>query len=225
MAYINGKDVLFGAQINGIFDGETTELAEFGKTMKKWLTLNINDEEITETYDLILPDWVNTETFNTCFLPNYHERIFKSNTLSAISTNSMFKDCTKLETVFLPSCTEISSNCFHNCISLTNVTLGVITDISNTWFRTDNAVKNLTIGIGSTAPILKLREAPQLTQTSVEGIIDAYADMTNLGGATLSFAQNVFDAISEEYKAKATAKGLTLSGVTATEANETYSDV
>lgn len=225
MAYINGKDVLFGAQVNGILDGETTENADFGATMKKWLSLNFGDEEITETYDLILPDWVNDDTFNSCFLPNLHERMFKSNTLTSITMDSMFSGCKKLETVFLPACKKISANCFASCSSLTNVTLGVITEIKNTVFRSCTAIKNVTFGQGSTAPLLNLYQATELTQASVEGIIDAYADMTSAGGAELRFAQNVYDAISEEYKQKATAKGLTLWQASAIDADATGADV
>lgn len=225
MAYINGKNVLFGAQVNGILDGETTENADFGATMKKWLSLDIDDAEITETYDLILPDWVTDTTFNDCFLPNLHERIFKSNTLQSFTTSSMFSGCSKLETVFMPACKEISGNCFALCSSLTNVTLGVITEIENTAFRSCTAIKNVTIGQGSTAPLLNLYQSTKLTQASVEGIIDAYADMTSAGGAELRFAQNVYDAISEEYKQKATAKGLTLWQASVTTADATDADV
>lgn len=225
MAYINGKDVLFGAQVNGILDGETTENADFGATMKKWLSLNFMDEEITETYDLILPDWVNNATFSSCFLPNLHERIFKSNTLTNITMQSMFSGCEKLETVFLPACKELSANCFISCTSLTDITLGAITNVTTNAFRSCTAIKNVTIGQGSTAPSLNLYQSTELTQASVEGIIDAYADMTSAGGAELSFAQNVFDAISEEYKQKATAKGLTLWQASATDADATDADV
>ena len=210
MAYINGKDVLFGVQVNGILDGETTENADFGEIMKKWLSLNVDDNEITETYDLILPDWVNENTFNQLFLPNLHEKSFKSNTISLIDTNAMFADCSKLETVYLPACVSICSNCFRACESLTTVTLGAINSISSNSFNGCGAIKNFNIGTGATAKSLNLIYATKLTQESVHGIIDNYADMTDAGGAELRFAQDVYNNISEEYKQKAAAKGLTL---------------
>lgn len=207
MAYFNGTNIAFNVILNGsLLD---PEMVQFAETMKKWATLDIMDVEITETYDLILPEWISETTFNACFLPNLHERVFKSETLSKIETNSMFGGCTKLEEVYLPSAKEISANCFADCSSLTDVTLGVITNVNTNSFRTCSAIKNFTIGEGATAPLLNTYQSPEITQESVKGIIDAYADMTSAGGAELHFADTVYNAIPEDVKQAARAKGLT----------------
>lgn len=207
MAYFNGNNIAFNVMLNGSL--LEPEMVQFAECMKKWLSLDVDDKEITETYDLILPDWVNENTFNQLFLPNFHEKSFKSNTLTKIDTNVMFADCTKLETVYLPACVSLSANCFRLCESLTTVTLGAINFIHSTSFNGCSAIKDFKIGTGATAPTLNLMNAIELTQESVQGIIDNYADMTSTGGATLRFADEVYNSISEEYKQKAAAKGLT----------------
>lgn len=109
-------------------------------------------------------------------------------TSSIISTNSMFSSCSSLQTVPLLNLSKVTkimniNRMFDSCSSLTN--LGGFTGLKVN---------------------LYLASSPKLTVDSIMNIINNAADMTS-SPKTLTLHQDVFNKLSEEQIATASAKG------------------
>ena len=208
MAYFNGVNIAFSTILNGsLLD---TEMVQFAETMKNLFSLPMSLDEVSSNpYDCIIPDFINTDTFCNVFLPNGNEKTFKCNTLTEISVANMFVGCVTLETVYIPACTALTRWTFKDCSNLKSITLGTLTSIVVP-FVNCTSLKDLIIGEGTTASAFSLSTCDSLTQESLHGLIDNYADMTDLGGATITVGAINLAKITDEYKEKAVNKGLTL---------------
>lgn len=208
MAYFNGVNIAFSTILNGsLLD---PEMVQFAETMKNLFSLPMSLDEVSSNpYDCIIPDFINTDTFCNVFLPNGNEKTFKCNTLTEISVANMFVGCVTLETVYIPACTALTRWTFKDCSNLKSITLGTLTSVVAP-FVNCTSLKDLIIGEGTTASTFSLSTCDSLTQESLHGIIDNYADMTDFGGATITVGELNLAKITEEYKEKAVNKGLTL---------------
>uniref|UniRef100_UPI004027608D hypothetical protein n=1 Tax=Eubacterium sp. TaxID=142586 RepID=UPI004027608D len=208
MAYFNGVNIAFSTILNGsLLD---PEMVQFAETMKNLFSLPMSLDEVSSNpYDCIIPDFINTDTFCNVFLPNGNEKTFKCNTLTEISVANMFVGCVTLETVYIPACTALTRWTFKDCSNLKSITLGTLTSIVVP-FVNCTSLKDLIIGEGTTASAFSLSTCDSLTQESLHGLIDNYADMTDLGGATITVGAINLAKITDEYKEKAVNKGLTL---------------
>lgn len=208
MAYFNGVNIAFSTILNGsLLD---PEMVQFAETMKNLFSLPMSLDEVSSNpYDCIIPDFINTDTFCNVFLPNGNEKTFKCNTLTEISVANMFAGCVTLETVYIPACTALTRWTFKDCSNLKSITLGTLTSIVVP-FVNCTSLKDLIIGEGTTASAFSLSTCDSLTQESLHGLIDNYADMTDLGGATITVGAINLAKITDEYKEKAVNKGLTL---------------
>ena len=208
MAYFNGVNIAFSTILNGsLLD---TEMVQFAETMKNLFSLPMSLDEVSSNpYDCIIPDFINTDTFCNVFLPNGNEKTFKCNTLTEISVANMFVGCVTLETVYIPACTALTRWTFKDCSNLKSITLGTLTSIVVP-FVNCTSLKDLIIGEGTTASAFSLSTCDSLTQESLHGLIDNYADMTDLGGATITVGAINLAKITDEYKEKDVNKGLTL---------------
>lgn len=208
MAYFNGVNIAFSTILNGsLLD---PEMVQFAETMKNLFSLPMSLDEVSSNpYDCIIPDFINTDTFCNVFLPNGNEKTFKCNTLTEISIANMFVGCVTLETVYIPACTALTRWTFKDCSNLKSITLGTLTSIVVP-FVNCTSLKDLIIGEGTTASAFSLSTCDSLTQESLHGLIDNYADMTDLGGATITVGAINLAKITDEYKEKAVNKGLTL---------------
>lgn len=208
MAYFNNVNIAFSTILNGsLLD---PEMVQFAETMKNLFSLPMSLDEVSSNpYDCIIPDFINTDTFCNVFLPNGNEKTFKCNTLTEISVANMFVGCVTLETVYIPACTALTRWTFKDCSNLKSITLGTLTSIVVP-FVNCTSLKDLIIGEGTTASAFSLSTCDSLTQESLHGLIDNYADMTDLGGATITVGAINLAKITDEYKEKAVNKGLTL---------------
>lgn len=205
MIYFNENNIAFSTILNGsLLD---PEMVQFGEAMKKWLTL---DPEGTETYDMVFPEWVRAGSIEDLWIANSREKLISYNGNIAITQQSLFSNIPVLETVYLPKCTELGRWTFRNDHALKTITLGVVTDFGTSAFAGCTSIENFTIGVGTTASNLFLSYSDVLTVESMQGIIDNYADLSASGGATITFGTTNLAKLSEEYKQKAVAKGLTL---------------
>lgn len=209
MAYFNNVNIAFSTILNGsLLD---PEMVQFAETMKNLFSLPMSLDEVSTTpYDCIIPDFINTDTFNSIFYPNGNEKTFKCNTLTKITVTGMFLDCVTLETVYIPAVTRLAKWTFKNCSNLRSATVGTLTRVDTAPFLNCTSLEDLIIGTGTTASAFSLSTCDSLTQESLHGIIDNYADMTDLGGATITVGELNLAKITEEYKEKAVNKGLTL---------------
>lgn len=209
MAYFNGVNIAFSTILNGsLLD---PEMVQFAETIKKLFSLPVSFGEVSSNpYDCIIPDFINTETFNSVFYPNGNEKTFKCNTLTEITVTSMFSDCVTLETVYIPAVTRLGRWIFKDCSNLRSATVGTLTRVDVAPFANCTSLENLIIGTGTTASAFSLSTCDSLTQESLHGLIDNYADMTDLGGATITVGEINLAKITDEYKEKAVNKGLTL---------------
>lgn len=209
MAYFNGTNIAFSTILNGsLLD---PEMVQFAETMKNLFSLPVSYNKVSPNpYDCIIPDFINTETLNSVFYPNGNEKTFRCDTLTEISVTSMFSDCVTLETVYIPAVTHLARWTFKNCSNLKSVTVGTLTRVDISSFSNCASLEDLIIGEGTTSPSFNLSTCNSLTQESLHGIIDNYADMTDLGGATITVGETNLAKITDEYKEKAVNKGLTL---------------
>lgn len=209
MAYFNNVNIAFSTILNGsLLD---PEMVQFAETMKNLFSLPLSYDEVSSNpYDCVIPDFINTETFNGVFYPNGNEKTFHCNTLTEISVTSMFSGCVTLETVYVPALTYLARWIFKDCLNLRSVTVGALTRVDVAPFSNCTSLEDLIIGTGTTAPSFSLSTCDSLTQESLHGIIDNYADMTDLGGATITVGATNLAKITDEYKEKAVNKGLTL---------------
>ena len=106
-------------------------------------------------------------------------------TSKVTSMDSMFDYCTKLASLPLLNVSNVVNmdNIFYNCTSLTN--LGGFTGLKQD---------------------LELADSPKLTVDSVMNVINNAADMTS-SPKTLTLHKDVFNKLTEEQIATATAKG------------------
>ena len=131
------------------------------------------------------------------------------NTSSLVNMNGMFYGCSSLKTVpqFDTSrCTDMYMT-FGDCQNLQTVPLLNVSNVTNTVYILYNCTSLTSLG-GFTGlkQSLELAYSPLLTVDSVMNVISAAADMTS-NPQTLTLSQGVFNKLSQEQIATATAKG------------------
>lgn len=108
---------------------------------------------------------------------------------SATSLTYLFSYSSKLTTIGLlkvPNVTSMS-NPFRGCSALTTIA-----------------------GLEGLKVDISFKDCPNLSNESIQNLIDTAADVTSLGTRTMTFNATPFDTITEEQTAAATAKGWTL---------------
>ena len=136
------------------------------------------------------------------------------NTSRVTAMNSMFYGCESLETMVLFDTSRVTTmySMFSGCIKLTSIPLLNFSNVTNvsslfnsTMFYNCKLLTNLG-GFTGLKVNLGLQYSPKLTVDSVMNIINYAADMTS-NPQTLTLHQDVFNKLSQEQIATATAKG------------------
>ena len=130
-------------------------------------------------------------------------------TSKATDMNSMFNNCSSLQTVplFDTSNVDDMNSMFYNCKALETVPLFDTSNVTrmNSMFNNCTSLTNLG-GFTGLKGNLDLRYSSLLTVDSIMNVINNAADMTS-SPKTLTLHKNVFNKLSEEQIATATAKG------------------
>lgn len=136
--------------------------------------------------------------------------------LKTVNFNSVEKigrfalENTRLTTVILPeTLTEIGERAFYYCSYLTKVYIPAsCTFIHNTNFVNVNGLTDITVGIGFNANLtITYAGNGNITAETINAIIANYA---NNSGKTLTMGSTYLSKLTDDDKAVATAKGLTL---------------
>lgn len=131
------------------------------------------------------------------------------NTTNVTNMGWMFNNCQKLQTVpqFDTANVTDMQNMFAYCSSLTSVPLFDTSNVTrmNSMFNNCTSLTNLG-GFTGLKGNLDLRYSSLLTVDSIMNVINNAADMTS-SPKTLTLHKNVFNKLSEEQIATATAKG------------------
>lgn len=133
--------------------------------------------------------------------------------------NSMFYSCSSLVTSPKITIEETVSNIsmqqmLQNCMNLTTVGLITLpTNYSNlnldNIFSYSTAIETIE-GFVNLKDNIDLSPCQNLSNASIQNLIDNAADVTSLGTRTMTFNATPFATITEEQRAAATAKGWTL---------------
>ena len=130
-------------------------------------------------------------------------------TSNVTDMHNMFVSCQNLQTVPQLDTANVTnmSSMFMSCVSLTTVPLLDISNVTNMSyiFYDCSSLTNLG-GLTGLKEDLELAYCPKLTVDSVMNVINNAKDMTS-SPKTLTLSQNVFNKLSEEQIATATAKG------------------
>lgn len=210
MAYINGKDVLFGCEVNGTLISDDD--LRFLESIKGYASLPFGKEntEYDDTYELYIPEYADAEAFPFAFIPNYHESKVdvQCEVTDLDGRKTYLHSNINLLEATIPKCTVIGAGFVRFCTKLHTVELGALTHSNSLDFGDCPALKNITLGNGVTAPVLDFGDSPLVTKASIQGIIDAYGTVTS---ATLTLHPTAYALVTEEMFDAATAKNITIS--------------
>ena len=204
MAFINGREVFFSPQVNGVLSADVQHKIETSDMFYKWLNAGIETED---TYDFV--NVFGVDLYNSNFkFSNFERTIFDSYT-TKVTRELYIYDNPYLLSVTMPNVSDVQARGFYHGTAMTYCEVGKIESTTTTSFQGCTALETFKCKEGTTGDIY-LQYSPNLTVDSLEGIIDSYADMTGQTAPILSIGETNIAKLSEEYIAKAKQKNIML---------------
>lgn len=203
MAYLNGSEIVFSPQVNGLLTEDAQEKIELADMTLSWLKSYIFEE---------LYSFVNLTGYD---LANTHFRFSRyEKTIYDLYTTEVTRDMNingnpDLINVEMYSVKVVNAGGFSKCNELIQCRLGQITETNTRSFQGCTMLSRFTCKAGTTGSIY-LQDCDKLSVQTLQGIIDSYADMTGQTAPTLYIGETNIAKLSEEYIEKAKQKNIIL---------------
>ena len=204
MAFINGREVFFSPQVNGVLSADVQHKIETSDMFYKWLTAGMFTED---TYDFV--NVFGVDLYYTKFVFTLYEKTITDEYTTNVNNSLNVSQNVSLERVTMPNVSEVQMRGFYGNTAMTYCELGQITSMKTNSFLDCTALETFKCKAGTTGNIY-LKYSPNLSVESLEGIIDSYADMTGQTAPILSIGETNIAKLSEEYIAKAKQKNIML---------------
>lgn len=140
-------------------------------------------------------------------------RSFQANLPLVTDASNMFQNCENLQDVTITFGNNVVYllNTFYECNSLQTIGTLNVPNVTSMIYCFRNCTALTTIGglVGLKADV-DFKDCRNLSNESIQNLIDNAADVTSLGTKTMKFNATPFATITEEQTAAATAKGWTL---------------
>lgn len=203
MAYLNGSEIVFSPQVNGLLTEDAQEKIELADMTLSWLKSYIFEE----LYSFV--NWTGYDLANTHFRFSQYEKTIYDSYTTEVTRNMYIINNPDLLNVEMESVKIVNSRGFFNCGEMVQCKLGQITETNTTSFQGCTKLTIFTCKPGTTGSIY-LQYSDKLGVKSLEGIIDSYADMTGQTAPILYIGETNIAKLSEEYIKKAKQKNIIL---------------
>lgn len=158
--------------------------------------------------DLIFPNLTSIQALSFWGFSIGDDNTFEAPKVENLGSNAL--KSLLVSVIKLPNCHTLNGGSLSDCIGTRRVEVGTLKSMSTTTFNDGMAaMEEFIVGEGTTSSIY-VQSLEWLTQECLHNIIDNYANMNGATSPTFNMGIANLEKVSDEYKAKAVSKNITL---------------